>query len=202
MGAWRGSAGALLLGLCVGAAMMWQSLHHVAPTEPATVWVDRIREVARLEMLDVELHKKIDFAPDPSRLEGSWRDVMAWAVDTLNPKQGRVIVFAVAHLGVDLRQLTPESFRADGTGAVVMLPPVQVSIELLPAETEVIDSNLDSSQTMALLERAKIAFAADVRNNAQLQRRAVVSTHRAITELLYNAGFTQVTFVDTAQSGS
>src|SRR5438067_163974 len=58
---------ALLLAFVLGAALVWHFTHREPRLPDAQALVLKIREVARLETLDVSLYKKIDFSPDPQR---------------------------------------------------------------------------------------------------------------------------------------
>ncbi|MGC4121904.1 MAG: DUF4230 domain-containing protein [Myxococcales bacterium] len=193
---------ALFLG--VGAVAAFKYLPERAkplPDPPAVV--TQIREVARLETLDVAIYKKVRFAPEPAPGSDSlWGDVLSWASYTLRGAEGRAIVFATAHLGLDLEQFGPESVRVVGRTALVVLPPIRVQIELKPGETEVIGSNLDSQETAKLFDKAKGAFEAEVRADPVLNRRARDSAQRAIRALLVTLGFEQVQFVDVLPAAS
>ncbi len=173
------------------------------PTTPAVVL--RVREVARLETLEVALYKKIDFAPDPLPTDSIWGGVAQWARHTLRAPRGRAIVFAHAHLAVDLRKLDERHLRAAGRKVLAVLPPVQTSIELSPGETEIIGSNLDSSETTQLLEHAKGAFQRAVDGDVGLQEKAREAARGALRTLLLPLGFSEVVFVPalpSAPSGS
>jgi hypothetical protein len=163
------------------------------PDTPAVV--QRIREVARLESLDVSLYKKIDFSPDPKSQDSLWGSVSQWAQYAVRTPRGRAIVFAVAHLSVDLRALDESSLRVNGRTIDVVLPKVQTQIELLPQETEIIGSNLDSAQTAELFERARNAFAAQVQSDIGLQQRAKDSAELALRSLFSSLGYTEIRIV-------
>ena len=163
--------------------------------DPPAVAV-RIREVARLETLDVSLYKKIRFAPEPAGTDSFWGDVFAWAKFSIRNAEGRAIVFADAHLGLDLERIGPESLLVVGRTAFLVLPPIRVQVELKPGETEVIGSNLDSAETAKLFELAKDAFERETRSDAVLNRRARDSAQRSIRALLLTLGFDEVQFVD------
>jgi hypothetical protein len=75
------------------------------------------------------------------------------------------------------------------------LPPLVNHVELIPADTEVIGSTLDSEQTAQLFENARAAFERDVGNNPELQQKARDSAARAIAAVLTKLGFTEVDFV-------
>lgn len=191
--------GIAVLGLALGAGAVvaFRLLFpgRAAPPEAPAV-VERVREVARLEALDVALYRKVAFAPEPTPAGSLWGDVAGWARHTLRPPRGRAIVFADAHLGLDLGKLGPGSLRTRGREAWVVLPPLVVRVEIRPGETEVIGSNLDSAETAQLLELARAAFQRDVEADAALRERARSSARRAIGGLLAGLGFDAVHFVE------
>src|SRR5437868_846486 len=187
---------ALLLAFVLGAAVVWHFTHREPRLPDAPALVLKVREVARLETLDVSLYKKIDFSPDPREQASVWGAVAQWASYSLRPPRGRAIVFAEAHLGLDLRKLEPGSLRVTGRGVEVVLPPVQTRVELRPAETEIIGSNLDSGQTAQLFEKARAAFEAEVAADRGLQQRARASAQQSLRSLFVGIGFQQVAFVD------
>ncbi|MGO9829843.1 MAG: DUF4230 domain-containing protein [Myxococcaceae bacterium] len=166
-----------------------------SPTPDVRTVVERMREVARLETLDVNVYKKVGYAPEPVATGNVWEDVFLWAKSALLPSRGRAIVFGVVHVGLDLSALDVHALALhDGTLEVV-LPPLQTRAEVRPAETEVIQSNLDSSQTAQLLELARAAFEQEARADAALQARARASAERALRGLLLSLGFQKVVFV-------
>jgi Protein of unknown function (DUF4230) len=156
----------------------------------------RIREVARLETLEVSLYKKVSFSPMPTPADSLWGDVAGWLRHTFRTPRGKAIVFAVARLGLDLSRLDASSVRVQGREAFVVLPPLQVTVELKPDETEILGSNLDSAETARLLELAKVAFEREVERDAALRERARASAERQIRALLTTLGFAAVHFVD------
>jgi hypothetical protein len=164
------------------------------PPTPAVV--ERVRETARLETLQVSLYRKISFAPEPVPAGSLWRDVLSWVAETIRPSRGRAIVFADAHVGFDLARIGPEAVRVEKREVWVALPPLVVTVELKPGETEVIDSNLDSAETAQLLERAREAFHREVESDPHLRERARRQAERALRELLTEIGFWEVHFVD------
>jgi len=189
----------LLFGLAIGAgaALAWRLLPPSRPAPPeAPALVDRVREVARLETLEVSLHRKVTFAPEPVPAGGFWGDLAGWAQHTLRPPRGRAIVFADAHLSLDLARLSAGSLRTAGREAWVVLPPLRVRVELQPGETEVIGSNLDSAETARLLELAKEAFQRQVESDPALRERALASARRGLVALLLGLGFDRVHFVE------
>lgn len=188
----------VLAGGVVGAGLVW-ALSHRQPEPglpPAPLVVDRIREVARLETLDLQVYKKISYEPEPTPSGALWKDVLAWARSSLFPSRGRAIVFGTVHLGLDLSKLDARRLRIQGSRIEVALPPLQAKVELRPGETEIISSNLDSAQTAQLLELAKGAFEREVMADPALQARARGSAERALTGLLMSLGFREVAFVD------
>jgi hypothetical protein len=191
--------GSLLFGLALGAGAMlaWRLLPPArpAPPEPPAL-VERVREVARLETLEVALYRKVTFEPGPVPAGSFWGDVVGWARHALRPPRGRAIVFADAHLALDLSRLGPASLRTSGRRAWVVLPPLRARVEIKPGEIEIIGSNLDSAQTAQLLELARGAFQREVEADHALRDRALGSARRALTALLLGLGFDQVDFVD------
>ena len=69
-------------------------------------------------------------------------------------------------------------------------------IELLPAQTEIIGSNLDSEQTAQLFDAAKNAFEGEVNADKELQQRARASGQQSLRSLFVGLGFSEVEFVD------
>ena len=189
----------LVLGLAAGggAVVAWRLLAPRPPPlpDPPAV-VERIREVARLETLEVTLYKKVSFEPEPQAAGSFWGDVAGWVRYALRRPRGKAIVFAVGHLGLDLERLGPESLRVSGREVWLALPPVAVTVELDPGETEVIGSNLDSAETARLFQLAKDAFQRQVAADQRLKGRARDSARRAIEGLLFGLGFTAVHVVD------
>jgi Protein of unknown function (DUF4230) len=156
----------------------------------------RVREVARLQSLDVTLYKKVEFAPDPREQGSLWSAVSQWATYAVHPPKGRAIIFAQAHLGLDLRKLDVNGLRVEGRRVQVVLPKVENQVELLPAETEIIGSNLNSAQTAELFEKARAAFTAQVASDIGLQDRARQSAQSSLRALFSGLGFSQVDFVE------
>jgi hypothetical protein len=164
------------------------------PDPPAVVVA--IREVARLETLDVSLYKKVTFSPDPAPADSLWGDVSGWLRHTLRTPRGKAIVFADAHLGLDLARLDASSLRVEGREVYVVLPPMRATVVLRPGETEVIGSNLDSAETARLLELARAAFEREVEADRVLRGRARASAERQVRALLGTLGFGAVHFVE------
>jgi hypothetical protein len=185
---------ALAGGLGLGLGLRLAHRPPALPDPPAVAV--RIREVARLETLDVALYKKVTFAPEPSEGETLWRDVSGWLRHTFSAPRGKAIVFADAHLGLDLSRLDASSVAVSGREVWVVLPPLRTTVELRPGETEVIGSNLDSAETARLLELAKAAFEREVEADRGLRERARASAERQIRALLATLGFGAVHFVD------
>ena len=186
---------ACLLAAALGAGAVWHFTHRERPLPDAPALVVKVREVARLQALDVSLYKKVVFAPDPRDTGSVWGDLLQWASWSLRPPRGRAIVFAEAHLAIDLARLDPSSLRVSGRRVEVVLPEVQVQVELKPAETEVIGSNLDSSQTAQLFELARSAFEKEVAADEKLKARARASAEQSLRALFVGLGFSEVEFV-------
>jgi len=158
--------------------------------------IERMRETARLETLEVSLYEIIHFQPDPKLRDSMVGTALEWAKFELFPKQGKAIVFATARLGLDLSRLDREHVRVQGDQVDVVLPPLQTQVELRPEDTLVVDSNLDSQQTMQLLEVAKRRFEAKLNRDQRLQEKARASSERAIRALLITLGYPNVRFVE------
>ena len=162
------------------------------PDPPAVV--SRMKDVARLETLEVNLYKKVSFAPQPQAQGSVVGDVFEWARFTLKPPEGRAIVFATVRIGIDLDQLDASNLQVIGDSINVTLPPLKPVVELRPAETEVIGSNLDSAGTAQLLDVAKRGFEREVMADPRIRERAEGSTQRALKGLLLELGYKNVTF--------
>jgi hypothetical protein len=189
---------ALALGAGLGLVLRLGRRGPDLPDPPAVAM--RIREVARLETLDVALYKKVTFAPEPSQAESLWGDVAGWLRHTFREPRGKAIIFADAHLGLDLSKLDASSVRVTGREVWVVLPPIRATVELRPADTEVIGSNLDSAETARLLDLAKVAFEREVDADRALRARAQASAERQIRALLAVLGFVEVHFVEALPS--
>lgn len=163
------------------------------PDPPALV--ERIREVARLETLEVRLYKRVSFAPEPEPAATVWGDVFNWVRQAVAAKEGRALVFADVSLGLDLARLTPDQLRVHGSTVEVALPPLKAQVALRPEDTEIIDSNLDSAQTARLFELAKTAFEREVDADQALKAKARASAERQVRALLVTVGFREVVFV-------
>jgi hypothetical protein len=185
---------AVAFGLGIGFVHLRSDVREKRPDPPSVV--TRLREVARLETLEVNVYNKISFAPDPKPGDTLWGEVKSWAKSNLAPSRGKAIVFATVHVGLDLDKLDARHLRITGQTVQLVLPPLQSQVELRPGETEVIDSNLSSAETAQLLQLAKEAFEHEVASDPKLKARAGASAQRAITGVLFNPGFRKVEFVD------
>ena len=185
---------ALAAGLGLGLGLRLARRAPEPPDPPAVVL--KIREVARLETLDVALYKKVTFAPDPAPADSLWGDVAGWLRQSLRTPRGKAIVFADAHLGLDLARLDAAAVRVKGTEVWVALPPLRATVELRPGETEIIGSNLDSAETAKLLELARQAFEREVAADRGLRERARRAAEGQIRALLTTLGFSAVHFGD------
>ncbi|MBL8924608.1 MAG: DUF4230 domain-containing protein [Myxococcaceae bacterium] len=186
----------VVAGLVVGAVAVTSWLQRPPPAHELPTVLSQMREVARLETLEVTAYKKVSWeapVPPPTTLPG---DVLAWARHTLAPKRGRAIVFATVHVGLDLSRLGPADVRVEGSRIEVALPPPDVRVALRPEETEIVASNLDSAQTAQLLEAGRRALEQDVATDAALKAKGRASAERALRALLTTMGFTSIHFVD------
>ena len=187
---------ALLLAFALGAGVVWHfAAQKEKPLPDPAALIARVREVARLETLDVTLYKKVTFEPDPREAKTLWGSVAQWATYSVRPPKGRAIIFAEAHLGLDLGKLDVNGLRVDGRRVELVLPPVTLKVELRPAETEIIGSNLDSKETAELFEKARLAFEGEVRADKALQARARASGEQTLRSLFVGLGFSEVVFV-------
>lgn len=192
-----GFALGLLTALLIGAGV-YVATRPPAPRDPdAAAVITQLREVARLETLELTMYKKLTFTPDPPpAAEGTWQGVLNWASFTFRHPHGRAILFAVVHLGIDLQKLDADHVRVERDHAWLVLPPVTAQVELLPGETEVIDSNLDSADTARLLDAAKVAFEREALADPRLRERARQANLRALRAVLATLGFHTVEVVD------
>lgn len=184
----------LALGAGVGLALRTGRRGPELPDPPAVA--TKIRDVARLETLEVSLYKKVSYAPEPAPADSLWGDVAGWLRHTLRTPRGKAIVFAIARLGLDLSRLDASAVRVRGREVFVLLPPVRVTVELRPDETEIVGSTLDSAETARLFELARRAFEREVEADGGLRERARASAERQIRALLVTLGFGDVHFVE------
>ena len=176
----------------LAAAAMLLRVERLAADEPPAI-IDRIRDVQRLEVLEVTVHEKLTFAPDPAPQPTLLAGVWAYARETVAPKRGRAIVFAQARFYVDLRRLKSDEVVVNGDEVTLTLPEPEVEASLLPGETEIIASNLDSHETAQLLAEAQTKLRGAVASDAKLRQRAREAAARTMTGLLKGLGFRKVT---------
>src|SRR5215470_10169621 len=186
-----------ILFFALGAAATYSLLFHKTAKPPdGPALVEQVREVTRLETLDVSLYKKVSFEPELVPAGSFWGDVLNWARYSLRPPRGKAIVFADVHLGYQFSKIDESNLRVAGSRIEVQLPPLHAQVELKPGETEVIGSNLDSQQTAQLLELARVAFEREALADSKLRERARASAERALRGLLLSMGFREVLFAD------
>lgn len=189
----------LALGLGLGVALRAFRRGPELPDPPAVA--TQIREIARLETLEVQLYKKVTFAPEPQPSDSAWGEVAGWMRHTFAAPRGKAIVFAIARLGLDLSRLDASSVKVADGEVWVVLPPLRTTVELRPEETEVMGSNLDSAETARLFDLAKVAFEREVEADAALRKKARDSAERQVRALLVTLGFRAVHFVDALPAG-
>ncbi|MFL5320198.1 MAG: DUF4230 domain-containing protein [Myxococcaceae bacterium] len=177
-----------------GGAYVFFKFNRYTPLPDPPAVLTKVKDIARLETLEVNVYKKVSFAPEPKPTSSLVGDVFEWAKFTLKPPEGRAIVFATVRVGVDLDGLNGNSLLVQGDSVEVHLPPLKPVVELHPGETEVIGSNLDSQQTAQLMDVAKTAFEREVMADPHLRERAEGSAQRAIKGLLLELGYKSVTF--------
>lgn len=191
----------IFIGFVAGLAAalwLWRAGAHRPPRHPPDPpsLIEKVREVARLETLDVTLYKKVDFEPDPEPPSSLPAQIAQWASWTASPPHGKAIVFADVHVGFDLAHLDASSIRSEGRVIWMVLPPTVTTVEMKPGDTEVVSSNLDSAGTAKLLEKAKWEIATDVEKDGTLQLRARDSAERALRAVFLSTGYREVRFVD------
>ncbi len=187
----------VLTAVALGALTTYAIVRPSPPALPdAPALVHQMREVARLETLEVSLYKKVSFSPQPQATDSLWKDVLTWAAHSVRSPRGRAIVFADVHLGYDFQRIDTSNLQVSGTRIDVVLPPLDVKVVLRPGETEVIDSNLDSQETAKLLELARAAFEREAKADERLHQRARQSAERSLRALFLSLGFREVNFVD------
>lgn len=184
----------LVLAFGAGAAYVFMKLNQRQPPPDGPTVLTKVKDIARLETLELNVYKKVSFAPDPKPTGSMVGDVFEWAKFTMRPPEGRAIVFATVRLGVDLEKLDGSSLVVQGDSVEVHLPPLKPVVELHPDQTEVMGSNLDSQQTAQLLGVAKDGFEREVMADPRIRERAEESTKRAIKGLLLELGFRDVRF--------
>ncbi len=190
----------LAVGLGLGLALRAFRRAPQLPDPPAVAI--QLREIARLETLEVTLYKKVTFAPEPSPADSAWGDVAGWMRHTFAAPRGKASVFAIARLGLDLSRLDASSVEVRDREVFVVLPPLRTTVELKPEDTEVVGSNLDSAETARLFDLAKVAFEREVAADALLRAKARASAERQIRALLLTLGFRAVHFVDALPRGA
>ena len=183
--------------LALGAGLTYSLIPKRARPPDGPALIEQIREVARLESLDLSVYKKISFDPDPITAGSFWGDVLTWARYALRPPHGKAIVFADVHFGFQFSKINESSVRVIGSRVEVSLPPLQARVELKPGETEIIGSNLDSQQTAQLLELARVAFEREALGDPKLRERARSSAERSLRALFTSLGFREVLFRDS-----
>src|SRR5665811_1177602 len=116
----------VLLALALGAAVTALVLRPAPrPLPGGPALIEQVREVARLETLEVSLHQRVSFAPEPpAASDSTWKSVLDWVRFNLKDAHGRALLFADAQLGLDLAQLDAAHLQVDGDRAWLVLPPV------------------------------------------------------------------------------
>jgi len=115
---------------------------------------------------------------------------------TVRPPRGRAIIFAVAHLGLDLRKLDVASLRVSGRRVEVVLPGYRRRWSCGPPKWRSSGRTSIPAQTAQLFERARNAFEAEVGADKALQERARDSARQSLRSLFVGLGFSEVVFVD------
>ncbi len=164
-----------------------------APLPSPTV-IERLRAVSRLQVLDVTVTRKVTLLPEPVDQATLTGAVMQWARFAVAPPAGTALVAAEAHFAIDLGKLAPDAVQVVGDRVEISLPEPEVSVELTPAQTEVLMSNLDSQQTTALLAKAQAEFAQSLGNDPRLKEKARRSAEKSLGALVLALGFKEARF--------
>lgn len=178
-----------------GAFLVHRAVKPVTP-EPGAL-IERVKEVARLQTLEVRLSTTVAYEPDPKLAPTLPGQVLSWIVHNVQAKEGRAIVSGVARLSLDLSKLDEGAFRIDDDRLALVLPAVKTQVELDLERTQVVQSNLDSADTAQLFEKGRRSLAMQVERDKALQQRARDSAERALRALLTGVGFREVVFVDS-----
>lgn len=170
----------------------------VGRSPPTPTVIERLRAVSRLQVLDVTVTKKVTLLPEPEEKATLTGAVVQWARYAVAPPAGTALVAAEAHFSIDLQRLQPGAVVVTGDRVEVTLPDPEVAVELAPAQTEVLQSNLDSQQTTALLAKAQTQLAASLQSDPRLMAKARQSAERALGSLVLALGFKEVRFTQAA----
>lgn len=191
------------LAIAAGAALAGGWFVHLAtraPPPPPGALVERVKQVARLQALEVRLSTTVEHEPDPEWTPSLPGQVLSWALHTLRARRGTAIVGGVANLGLDLSQLEASAFEVQGGTVHVVLPQVRTVVELDLERTRIVHSNLDSEQTAELLEKGRRQLQMQVERDEGLRDKARTSAHDALRAMLRGVGFRQVVFVERLAS--
>ncbi len=161
---------------------------------PSPTVVERLRAVSRLQVLDVSVTRKVTLLPDPVAQPTVTAAVVQWARFAVAPPSGTALVAAEAHFAIDLSRLSSDAVHVSDDRVEISLPDAEVSIELTPAQTEVLVSNLDSQQTTDLLARAQTQLAQSLARDPRLLQKARTSAERSLGALILSLGFKEVRF--------
>lgn len=187
-----------LLGAVLGllaAVLLVERFRAPPPPErppPAPLYLDTVRDVLSLEVLEVQMHRRVGFEPDPKPDQKLGAQLLAWAKESLAPEKGEAVVFATARYFVDVSRLRESALRLEGRTAEFEMPRVSVVVELLPEETILLRSTLGPGGETQLLARAKLLFEDAARSNPRLMDRARANAERAARELFLRSGYDEV----------
>ena len=161
---------------------------------PSPTVIERLRAVSRLQVLDVSVTRKVTLLPEPVDQRTMTAAVVQWARFAVSPPAGTALVAAEAHFAIDLSRLKDDAVLVREGRVEISLPEAEVAVELTPAQTEVLVSNLDSQQTTALLAKAQTEFAQSLANDPRLKEKARVAAEHALGALVLALGFKEVRF--------
>lgn len=183
-------------GAVAGAWFFHQSVRAYSRPEPGAL-VERVKEVARLQTLEVHLSTTVEHVPDPKIAPTFAGQVVSWVAYNLRAKKGRALVSGVARLSLDLSQLDASAFHFTKDRVTLVVPPVRTSVDIDLERTQIVASNLNSAETAELFEKGRRSLVMQVERNEVLQQRARASAQNALRTLLTGLGFREVVFVDS-----
>lgn len=182
--------------VAAGAWFFQHSVRAFSHPEPGAL-VEQVKEVARLQTLEVRLATAVEHVPDPKLAPTFTGQVLSWAAYNLRAKKGRALVSGVARVSLDLSELDASAFHFDNDRVILVMPPMTTSVDIDLDRTEIVASNLNSSDTAELFEKGRRSLTMQVERNETLQQQARTAAQNALQKLLLSAGFREVVFVDS-----
>src|SRR4051812_35230362 len=84
--------------------------------------IERLRAVARLQVLDVTVSRQVTLNPEPTEQRTFAGSLAQWARYAIAPPSGTALVGGEAHFQLDLSHLDARSVRVEGDAVQVVLP--------------------------------------------------------------------------------